>query len=111
MGTTRGMRGAAAVALTAAVLIGCGDRKDRGGHDQQAVGTSGRSAATVAAVFTDGTPAFVGRDAEGVRLWKLTRQFYQKRDDAFAWIAGAAGLLIVLWSAAHAERAARRAPA
>jgi murein L,D-transpeptidase YcbB/YkuD len=79
------MRGAAAVALTAAVLIGCGDRGDRKSGEGQPVGTSGRSAATVTAVFTDGTPAFVGRDAEGVRLWKLTRQFYQKRDDAFAW--------------------------
>ena len=40
----------------------------------------------------------------------LGRTPYLRIGDAFAWLAGAAGLLIVLWSATHAERAARRAP-
>ena len=35
---------------------------------------------------------------------------YLRIGDAFAWLAGAAGLLVVLWSAARAERSARRAP-
>ncbi len=34
------------------------------------------------------TPAFVTRDREGARLWGLTKQFYQKRDDELAWIDG-----------------------
>jgi murein L,D-transpeptidase YcbB/YkuD len=35
-------------------------------------------------------PAFVTADDEGTRLWKLTRQFYQRREFAPAWIANAA---------------------
>ena len=31
-------------------------------------------------------PVFVSRDREGERLWSLTKQFYQKRGDAPAWI-------------------------
>jgi murein L,D-transpeptidase YcbB/YkuD len=73
----------AALAIAAALAAGCGDRD---GAEPGAVGTSGRSATTVTPVFADRMPAFVGRDAEGTRLWKLTRQFYQKRGDAFAWI-------------------------
>ena len=76
-------RGAALI-LTAAVIAGCGDRHRQG--EPGAVGTSGRSGATVTAALDGGTPAFVGRDPEGTRLWKLTRQFYQKRGDTFAWI-------------------------
>ena len=75
---------AGAMALAAAMVAGCGDRATKA--EPGAVGTSGRSGETVSAAFGGGTPAFVGRDAEGVRLWKLTRQFYQKRGDAFAWI-------------------------
>ncbi|HTM23863.1 MAG TPA: L,D-transpeptidase family protein, partial [Vicinamibacterales bacterium] len=33
-------------------------------------------------------PAFVARDREGSRLWNLTKQFYQKRDNEPAWIDG-----------------------
>ena len=73
-----------AVLLAAAAIAGCGERSKE--TEPGAVGTSGRSAETVTAVFDDKTPAFVGRDAEGTRLWKLTRQFYQKRGDTFAWI-------------------------
>jgi len=73
-----------AVLLAAAAITGCGERSKEA--EPGAVGTAGRSAATVTAAFDDKTPAFVGRDAEGTRLWKLTRQFYQKRGDTFAWI-------------------------
>src|SRR5688572_28192449 len=31
-------------------------------------------------------PSFVTQDQEGARLWKLTQQFYQKRNYAPAWI-------------------------
>jgi len=31
-------------------------------------------------------PEFVGRDRDGLRLWDLTKQFYQKRGGALAWI-------------------------
>jgi murein L,D-transpeptidase YcbB/YkuD len=72
--------------LAASIAAGCGDRGKT--NEPGAVGTSGRSTTTVTAAFGDGTPAFVGRDADGARLWKLTRQFYQKRGDAFAWIDG-----------------------
>ena len=33
-------------------------------------------------------PVFVNHDREGARLWKLTTQFYQKRDYELAWIDG-----------------------
>ncbi|HET7698598.1 MAG TPA: L,D-transpeptidase family protein [Vicinamibacterales bacterium] len=74
----------AAAAIAAALIAGCGDRGKRA--DEGAAGTSGSDPRTVTSVLAEGTPAFVGRDAEGGRLWKLTRQFYQKRGDAFAWI-------------------------
>ena len=81
MQTLRRVTGAV---LAVTMMAGCGDREKAA--EPGAVGTSGRSAPTVTAALADGTPAFVGRDDEGVRLWKLTRQFYQKRGDAFAWI-------------------------
>src|SRR5436305_1735711 len=51
-----------------------------------AVGTSGRhESASVAPVIAAGPPVYVARDREGTRLWSLTREFYQKRDNAPAW--------------------------
>ena len=41
---------------------------------------------TVTDALGEQTPPFVTRDAEGARRWKLTRQFYQNRADAPAWI-------------------------
>lgn len=49
-------------------------------------GPSGRSGMAVSDTFAGGTPVFVGRDRESAARWKLTRQFYQKRGDAPAWI-------------------------
>jgi murein L,D-transpeptidase YcbB/YkuD len=70
--------------LAAAAIAGCRDRSREA--EPGAVGTSGRDVATVTAVFDGQTPPFVGRDPEAAHLWTLTRQFYQKRNDAFAWI-------------------------
>lgn len=40
----------------------------------------------VTAALNGPVPGFVGRDKHGTRIWKLTRQFYQTREDAPAWI-------------------------
>ena len=50
--------------------------------------STGRTEGAIA-VSTEGEPpAFVTRDREGDRLWSLTKQFYQKRDEAPAWTNG-----------------------
>jgi hypothetical protein len=33
-------------------------------------------------------PAFATADSEGTRLWKLTREFYDRRGHRLAWIDG-----------------------
>src|SRR5829696_3169840 len=43
--------------------------------------------AKVRALVT-GTPAWVGRDALAKRLWKVEREFYERRGFAPAWIDG-----------------------
>jgi murein L,D-transpeptidase YcbB/YkuD len=84
--------GTAAVAVLAGMLCGaCGhsDGKQPAGQPG-AVGTTGRSdnaGMTVeAALNARELPVFVNRDAEGTRLWGLTKEFYQKRGNAPAWI-------------------------
>lgn len=78
------MRGyGCALLMAATMLAACGGRQD---GESGGVGTAGRGETTITAVLADARPAFVGRDREGAHLWKLTRQFYQKRGDAFAWI-------------------------
>jgi murein L,D-transpeptidase YcbB/YkuD len=83
--------------LTAGLLIGlvslasCERRHDArqpaAGRESGAVATSGRAAPRVAAIVNAAAPPeFVLRDREGLRLWHLTQQFYQKRDEALAWI-------------------------
>jgi murein L,D-transpeptidase YcbB/YkuD len=61
-------------------------------RDARAVGTAGRGGdhqdSVAAIVGAREAPAFVGHDKDSARLWALTRQFYQKRDDRFAWIDG-----------------------
>src|SRR5215208_4038343 len=37
-------------------------------------------------------PPYVTPDAEGKKLWKLTQQFYERRDYAPAWIKGTSPL-------------------
>jgi murein L,D-transpeptidase YcbB/YkuD len=46
------------------------------------------SAALRQAVTRPNRPSYVTSDAEGRRLWKLTREFYERRDYAPAWIDG-----------------------
>jgi murein L,D-transpeptidase YcbB/YkuD len=65
--------------LLAILAAGCGD-------DQRA---REMDAALRATVERAQRPAFVTADAEGTRLWKLTRQFYEKREFAPAWIEDA----------------------
>ena len=49
-------------------------------------------------------PAHVTRDAEGIRLWKQTREFYDGRESALAWIenGGARPQMDALIGAIHA---------
>ena len=72
-----------AVALTLAVAIvgaGCG----RGAARQSEVKTS------LQRTLTQPRPKYVTADAEGKKLWKLTQQFYERRQHAPAWINGTA---------------------
>ena len=87
----------AVAALTAALaLAGCsGSSKE---HEET-------RAALRSALTASGRPAYVTADGEGARLWKITRQFYEARDFAPAWIEGneprseIEDLLKALWSA------------
>jgi L,D-transpeptidase YcbB len=73
-----------AALLMVVAIAGCRDRANDA--EPGAAGTSGRQETTAASILAEKSPAFVGRDAEGTRLWKLTRQFYQKRANTLAWI-------------------------
>jgi L,D-transpeptidase YcbB len=83
----------AAIVLAGMLCAACGrsDGKQPATHDGT-VGTAGRAPAgsmTVAtALRATEPPVFVSRNREGERLWALTKQFYQKRGDASAWIEG-----------------------
>src|ERR1051325_4710436 len=81
-----------------ALSSACGERhstvpasKSQAG-DHAAVGTAGHTDApqgTVSAIVSaKGLPGGAVRDKDSARLWTLTQQFYQKRDNAFAWIDG-----------------------
>ena len=85
---SKGVR-TAAVAVLAGMLCGACDRSDDKQRPGQpaAIGTTGRAGMTVdTALNAPELPVFVSRDAEGTRLWGLTKQFYQKRGNAPAWI-------------------------
>jgi murein L,D-transpeptidase YcbB/YkuD len=70
--------------LLAAVLgAGCNGGAER---QKQVQATLHRTLAAQA------RPAYVTPDAEGRRLWKLTRQFYERREFAPAWIKGTSPL-------------------
>ena len=64
--------------LLALVVAGCGDDGKVREMD----------AALRATVQQAKRPAFVTADTEGTRLWKQTRQFYEKRGFTPAWIDG-----------------------
>ena len=61
------------------VAIGCSNTREK----RDAV-----NAALQASLASKRLPPFVTADAEGRRLWKLTRQFYERREGAPAWIEG-----------------------
>jgi murein L,D-transpeptidase YcbB/YkuD len=70
--------------LACAMTVACGTADTR---QALAVGTSGRSAGVTVEPILAAQPAvFVTRDREGTRLWDLTKQFYDKRGNATAWI-------------------------
>src|SRR5215218_313932 len=78
--------GISAVAIASLLLCGACDREKQRPGQPGAVGTAGHGAMTVRDALSARAPAFVSNDAEGARRWKLTRQFYQNRSDAPAWI-------------------------
>lgn len=67
--------------LLIALLPGCGPLGFDGESDSGEM-----SAALRRTLHGSSRPAFVQKDAEGARLWKLTRQFYEKRGGQPAWI-------------------------
>jgi len=72
-----------AVVVTIVVLCAACDHQEKHSSDQPgAVGTSGSASVSVKDTLSGDAPTFVGRDAHATRIWKLTRQFYQNRDDA-----------------------------
>src|SRR5690349_2617011 len=78
--------GISAFAIASLLVCGACDRDKQQRGQPGAVGTSGHAGMTVTEALGERAPAFVGNDAEGARRWKLTRQFYQNRGDAPAWI-------------------------
>ena len=86
-----------ATVCLALVTVGCG----RAEKDAQV------SAALQDALRAKGRPQFVTSDAEGTRLWTLTREFYGARDFAPAWIEGSKpgqeidDLIAAVWAASH----------
>ena len=89
----RNIPGVVAILLAGVLSVACGRSDDKQQARQDGtVGTTGRAAAgsmTVASALSAAEPpVFVTRDKEGQRLWTLTKQFYQKRGEAPAWIEG-----------------------
>ena len=64
--------------VAAALAAGCA-----GSERQQAVNATLRTA-----LASSSRPPYVTPDAEGRKLWKLTQQFYERRQHAPAWIDG-----------------------
>lgn len=80
------MRTTVSTLLVAAALgAGCGGLQFGGSEKAREM-----DAALRATLQTSARPAFVTRDAEGARLWKLTQQFYAGREYEPAWIRNAA---------------------
>jgi murein L,D-transpeptidase YcbB/YkuD len=77
-----------AAALTAVLLsTSCGKLPDFRQQTQQARDAASRRALQ-AFLNAKQPPVFVTRDREGVRLWSLVKQFYQKREFEPGWIDG-----------------------
>ena len=74
------------LALTATVAAGCGALQPGRPADKK---TQQMDAALRQTLQSSARPTFVTADDEGARLWKLTRQFYERRQFAPAWIENA----------------------
>ena len=85
---------AAAVVLAGVLCVAWGGRSEtRQAQDRPVVSGAGPRTdaagwSVEATLSARDLPVYVARDAEGTRLWDLTRQFYQKRGGALGWIAG-----------------------
>lgn len=75
--------GMIALALTATVATGCGALQPGRRADKK---SQQMDAALRQTLQSSARPTFVTADDEGARLWKLTRQFYERRQFAPAWI-------------------------
>ena len=96
--------GAAAIVLAGVLCAACGGRTKSGqqARPDGAVGTSGRPASGAVTIRTEGEPpVFVTRNREGDRLWSLTKQFYQKRGNAPAWMNQKPGTMCVIHGPFH----------
>src|SRR5688500_415043 len=91
----------ALVLMSALMTVGCA------GADAQKKEDAQINAALRGAVQAARRPPYVTADAEGAKLWKLTREFYEARQFAPAWSEDAEprpqmGYLIkALWAADH----------
>ena len=74
------------LALTATVAAGCGALQSGRRADNK---SQQMDAALRQTLQSTARPTFVTADDEGKRLWKLTRQFYERREFAPAWIENA----------------------
>ncbi len=74
-----------AIALTLAAAMGAAGCRENAARQSQ-VRTSLQRA------LAQQRPPYVTADAEGRKLWKLTQQFYERRQHAPAWIKGTAPL-------------------
>ena len=83
-----GMRGAAAIVLAGVLCVACAVPRAAACGEPVSGTRTDEPAMTVTPMLGGEPPVFVSRDHEGVRLWALTKQFYQKRGDAPAWIDG-----------------------
>jgi murein L,D-transpeptidase YcbB/YkuD len=81
-----GARHLTAIVLAGALAAGCGNTGKHRTGQSGAVGTAGRDAGVSVAAALGAPPAYVTGDREGQHLWTLTKQFYQKRSNAPAWI-------------------------
>src|ERR1043166_8459545 len=90
----RRFRHTVAIVVVSALAAWTGRRPEGREPVGEAVGTAGhgdqQAPVTTVADVVDAArpPSFVAGDKDSARLWALTKQFYQKRENAAAWIDG-----------------------